>query len=218
MSTAYFTNGVSCLFEMATPDAQRILPPHLQPVEVRPQRSVLSVSAFHFRESQVGPYAEVVFAVVVPPLVGGWSQHPKAGFFPFMAATTSAESRQLLMEKLRIPTHPDPIDTRFLERDDRMRLQVWCEQAPVLDLTVTVHKWHDTTHLLQSFMMDGDLRLKSNVEISGTYSMHEQEAGHLVLHPHAITRQLTLEEVSQAPFREHWLKEGQEIFSPPEAL
>ena len=218
MKTAYFTNGASCLFEMASSDAQQILPPYLQAVEVRPQRSILSVSAFHFRESEVGPYAEVVLAVVVPPLLGGWSQHPKAGFFPFMAATSSAESRCLLMEKLRIPTWHEPIDATFLERDDRLQLGVWCQGEPVMDLTVTLHKWHNRSHLLHTFMMDGEVRLKTNVQISGTYSMHEHESGHLTLHAHPITGALTLEEVSRSPFREHWLKEGQETFGPPETL
>ena len=83
---------------------------------------------------------------------------------------------------------------------------------------MTVYSWRPSNHLLQSFMMDGETRLKSNVEISGTYSMHEHESGNLTLHPHAITKDLTLEEVSQSPFREHWLKEGQETFSPPETL
>ncbi|HSG46302.1 MAG TPA: hypothetical protein VLA43_00680 [Longimicrobiales bacterium] len=218
MSKAYFTSGVSSLFEMSTLDAQRILPPHLQPVEVRPQRSILNVSAFLFRDSQVGPYAELVFSVVVPPVVAGWSHHPKAGFFPFMAATSSPESRILLLDELRFPTHPDPIEARFLERTDHTRVQIWCLGDPVVDMTVTLHKWHDTTHYFHSFMMDGEQRLKADVQISGRYSMHEQEQGSLSLHPHAITRDLTLGEVSASPFREHWLKEGFELFSPLETL
>lgn len=213
MSTAWFTTGVSSLFEMATADAVRILPHHLQPVEVRPQRSILSVSAFHFRKSEVGPYAELLLSVVVPPVVGGWSQHPKAGFFPFMAATSSPGSRALLEDRLRIPTYPAPIDARFIERQDRMRLQVWSLGEPVVDMTVTVHEWHTSTHLLHSFMVHGDTRLKADVQISGRYSMHEQEQGHLILHSHPITEQITLGEVSVSPFREHWLKEGCEVFS-----
>ena len=43
-----FTSGVSAFFEMPTSDAKRILPAHLQPVEVRHERSILSVTAFHF--------------------------------------------------------------------------------------------------------------------------------------------------------------------------
>jgi hypothetical protein len=218
MSKAYFTTGVSSFFEMSTSDARRILPPHLHPVEIRPQQGILNVSAFHFRESRVGPYAELVFSVVVPPVVGGWSQHPKAGFFPFMAATTSLESR-LLMEELRIPTHPEVIDTRFVERDDHMRVQAWCGGEPVVDLTVTLHEWSANSHLLHSYMMDGELRLKADVQISaGRYSVHEKELGRLTLHPHAITRHLSLDGVSASPFREHWLKEGCEEFRPLERI
>lgn len=213
MSKAYFTTGVSSLFEMSTADARRILPSHLEPVEVRPQRSVLNVSAFHFRDSEVGPYAELVLSVLVPPLVGGFLRHPKAGFFPFMAATSSDPSRQLLSDELRIPTYGESIDLRFVERRDDLRIQVWADADPVIDMTVTLHKWKSTTHLLQSYMMDGERRLKADVEISGTYSMHEHESGHLKLFPHPITKDLTLDEVSASPFREHWLKEGCEVFS-----
>ena len=89
-----FTSGVSAFFEMPTSDARRILPAHLEPVEVRHERSILAVNAFHVRESVVGPYAELMLSVVVPPFPGRWGQHPKAGFYPFMAATSSEESRR----------------------------------------------------------------------------------------------------------------------------
>lgn len=218
MSKSYFSTGVSALFEMATADAERILPAHLQPIEVRPQRSILNITAFHFRDSRVGPYAELILSVVVPPLIKGWRRHPKAGFFPFAAATSSRESRALLHETLRIPTHERPIDARFVERAEDVRVQVWSEGDPVVDLTVTQHEWHTSSHLLHSFMMDGTTALKADVQICGRYTMHEQEAGRLELFPHAITRDLNLPEVSPYPFREHWLKEGYELFHPVEAL
>ena len=63
-----FRTGVSAFFEMATADARAVLPPYLQPIEVRHQRSVLSVTAFLFEDSDVGPYTELMFAVVVPPM------------------------------------------------------------------------------------------------------------------------------------------------------
>ena len=214
----YFTTGVSALFEMATSDATRILPPHLQPIEVRPQRSILNVTAFHFRESEVGPYAELMFSVVVPPLVHDWGRHPKGAFFPFLAATSSEESRKHRSRRLRIPHFCDPIDVRFIERSDQLRIQVWASDQPVVDLTVTQHEWQSSTHLLHSFMMDGSQRLKADVEISGHYTMHEQERGRMTLHHHAMTQALTLEEVSPYPFREHWLKEGCEDFGIMEVL
>jgi hypothetical protein len=218
VSKAYFSTGVTALFEMATSDAERILPGHLQPIEVRPQRSILTVTAFHFRESEVGPYAELVLSVVVPPVVGTWAKHPKAGFYPFLAATSSPVSRRFRAESLRIPTYPADIDVLFIERVDQVRVRIRAEDQPVVDLTVTQHEWHSTTHLLQSYMMDGEQRLKADVQISGRYTMHEHERGRITLYPHPMTSALTLDEVSPYPFREHWLKEGFELFHPVEAL
>ena len=48
-----FTTGVSAFFEMPTSDARRILPEHLQPVEVRHERSILAVTAYPNRTSPV---------------------------------------------------------------------------------------------------------------------------------------------------------------------
>lgn len=218
MSKSYFSTGVSALFEMATSDAERILPGHLQPIEVRPQRSILNVSAFHFRESEVGPFAELVFSVVVPPVVGSWARHPKAGFYPFLTATTSPASRELREGHLRVSTWPGDIDARFIERADQIRVCIGSGGSPVVDVTVTQHEWRSTTHLLQSHMMDGERRLKADVQISGRYTMHEHERGRMTLFEHPMTAALTLDEVSAYPFREHWLKEGFELFHPVEAL
>jgi hypothetical protein len=218
VSKSYFSTGVSALFEMATSDAERILPGHLQPIEVRPQRSILNVTAFHFRESEFGPFAELIFSVVVPPVVKSWVRYPKAGFYPFLAATSSAESRRRRLERLRIPVYPHDIDAQFIERADQVRVRIRAESLPIVDVTVTQHVWRSTTHLLQSYMMDGEQRLKADVQISGRYTMHEQERGQVVLYPHPMTAALTLDEVSPYPFREHWLKEGFELFHPVEAL
>ena len=214
----YFSAGVSGFFEMATADAERILPPHLQPIEVRPQRSILNVTAFHFPESEVGPFAELTLSVVVPPVIGSWIRHAKAGFYPFIAATTSEESRRHRWERFRIPHYPANIDTQFIERAGELRVRVWAEKRPVVDITVTQHLWSSTTHLLHGFMMDGTQRLKADIQISGRYTVHEHERGQAILHHHPMTDLLNLEEISPYPFREHWLKEGTEVFHPLEQL
>jgi hypothetical protein len=215
----YFSTGVSAFFEMATSDAERILPPHLQPIEVRPQRSILNVTAFHFRESEVGPYAELTFSVVVPPVTGSWIRHPKAGFYPFVAATTSEESRRHRSSgRYRIPHYQKDIEAHFIERAGELRVRARAEDLPIVDFTVTQHLWRSTTHLLHGFMMDGTQRFKADIQISGRYTVHELERGRMVLYQHPMTQALTLEEVSPYPFREHWLKEGTEVFHPLEVL
>ena len=40
----------------------------------------------------------------------------------------------------------------------------------------------------------------------------------MTLHHHPMTTALTMEEISPYPFREHWLKEGVELFHPLETL
>ena len=95
VSSYRFQTGVSAFFEMATSDARTLLPAHLEPIEVTHQRSVLSVTAFLFDDSVVGPYTELMFSVIVPPMVAQWGQHAKAGFYPFLAATSSEEARRI---------------------------------------------------------------------------------------------------------------------------
>lgn len=215
---SYFSTGVSAFFEMATSDAVRLLPSHLQPIEVRPQRSILNVTAFHFRRSEVGPYVELTFSVVVPPVINEWRRHPKGGFFPFLAATSSEASRRYRREALRIPHHDQDIDALFLERPGEIRARVHSGGLPVVDLTVTPYQWHSTTHLLHTFMMDGQRRLKADLQISGRYTVHEREEGSMTLFDHPMLQGLFLDEVCPYPFREHWLKEGFELFHPLETL
>ena len=214
----YFHTGVSAFFEMPTADAERILPGHLQPIEVRPQRSILNVTIFHFRRSDVGPYAELTFSVVVPPMAGSWGRYPKGAFFPFLVGTSSPESRLHRSEIFRVPHYDENIDVEFIETGDQIHVRVCGGGERVVDLTVTHHRWKSTTHLLHTFMVDGSQRLKADLQITGRYSVHEQERGRMTLHPHPMTRLLTLTDVSPYPFREHWLKEGFEVIHPAEVF
>lgn len=207
-----FQTGVSAFFEMATSDARAILPEHLEPMEVRHQRSILSVTAFLFDDSVVGPYTELMFSVIVPPTIAQWGQHAKAGFYPFLAATSSDAARRIKSERFHFPYHEQSIDAQFIETDDLVRIRVFGAGDPILDLSVTPGAWETTTHLLQGFMMHGEERFRTTLQISGDYSMHENEGGQMTLFPHAITADLLSHEVSPYPFREHWFKNGTEVF------
>jgi hypothetical protein len=213
-----FQSGVSAFFEMATADARAVLPEHLEPIEVTHQRSVLSVTAFLFDDSVVGPYTELMFSVIVPPMVAEWGQHAKAGFFPFLAATSSAEARRIKSERFHFPYHPEDIDAQFIETDERLRVRVFGGGDPIMDLRVTPGAWKTTTHLLQGFMMNGDQRLRTTLQISGDYTVHENEQGEMKLFPHSMTASHFLGEVSESPFREHWFKNGTETFHKLEAF
>ena len=213
-----FHTGVSAFFEMATSGARALLPPYLEPIEVRHQRSVLAVNVFLFDDSVVGPYTEVTFAVIVPPLIAKWGQHAKAGLFPFLVVASSEEARRIKSERLHLPYHEQTIDAQFAETEDRVRVQIYGGGDPILDLSVTPGAWETTTHILQGFMRNGSERLRTMMQISGDYTVHENEEGEMTLFPHAITDELLQHEVSPYPFREHWFKNGTEIFHQLEAF
>lgn len=207
-----FRTGVSAFFEMATADALGVIPEYLQPIEVRHQRSVLSVTAFLFDDSVVGPYTELMFSVIVPPMVADWGQHAKAGFYPFLAATSSAEARRHRRERFHFPYLDEDIDAQFIETGDRLRVRARGQGEPIVDFSVTQGSWESTSHLLQGYAVCGDQRFRTTVQISGQYTVHENERGSMTLFPHPMTRKLLPSEVSGYPFREHWFKDGTEVF------
>ena len=171
-----------------------------------------------FDDSVVGPYTEIMFAVIVPPLVAAWGQHAKAGLFPFLAATSSEEARRIKSERFHFPYHEQSIDAQFIETDDRLRIRVFGGGDPILDLSVTPGAWETTTHLLQGFMMNGSERLRTLLQISGDYTVHENERGDMKLFAHPLTTDLLSHEVPPYPFREHWFKNGTEVFHAVEAF
>jgi len=218
VDTYDFHTGVTAFFEMATPDARAILPAHLEPIEVRHQRSVLAVMAFLFEKSEAGPFTELMFSVVVPPVVRKWGKHAKGGFYPFLGATSSEESRRQRSERFHFPYLDQNIDAQFIERNGTLRVRAWGGGKPIVDMSVTQEAWEPTSHLLQGFMMNGKQRLRTTLQISGEYTVHENERGSMELFPHPLTQSLLQREVAAYPFREHWFKHGTEVFHSLEAF
>ena len=64
-----YRDAINGFFEFPTDNARRILPKGIEPIEPHHGTSVLAVTVFDFHESEVGEYGEVVYAVLVPPLV-----------------------------------------------------------------------------------------------------------------------------------------------------
>ena len=207
-----FRTGASAFFAISTEHARALLPPHLQPIEVRHGHSVLSATAFLFDDSVVGPYAELMFSVIVPPTVAPWGRHAKAGFFPFLAATSSEEVRRIKSERLHFPYYPDLIDAQFFEREGQLLVKTFSKGAEIVDIRVTQGAWELTTHILQGFMMNGDERLRTTLHITGDYTVHEDEGGLMEVHEHPMTDSLLRCEIAERPFREHWFKNGTEVF------
>jgi len=213
-----FKNCVGAFFEMGTADARAILPAHLEPMEKQHTRSVLAVLAFQFTESEVGPYDELVMAVITPPRVEPGRPLPKAAFFPFVVATSTAAARAHAIERWHLPHFMKDLDFSFASADGSMRVEVSDEGAPVLELTVTEHDFQEMVNPYHCFTVEADDRFKVNIFMHGPHSEHEEEVGELILHDHPMLAALTLEEVSTYPFREEWYQAGVQTFEELETL
>ena len=213
-----FRNCVGGFFEMPTSDARKILPAHLQPMEMQHTRSIFAITAFEFTESMVGEYNEVVLAILVPPLVEPGKLLPKAAFYPFAVGTDTASSREHAIARWHLPHYMKDLEIAFTKSDGRMDVNIRDDGAPVLDLMVTEYSYETTKNLYNSFMIDGDDRFKANIYMEAPHSEHEEETGSLTLYEHAMTAGLTLNDVNTVPFREQWYQAGLQTFEPLEQL
>ena len=218
LTTYRFKHCIGAMFEMSTADARKILPAHLQPLEVQHTRSVLAVLAFQFTDSEVGAYDEVVLSVVTPPRVEPGKPLPQAAFYPFMLATSTEAAREHAMERWHLPHYMKNLDFSFRAEDGEMRVEVAEDGASVLELKVSQHSFKPVNYPYHCFMVDGDKRLKVNIFMNAEHSQHEEETGELVLRPHPMTEGLTLTEVSSYPFREEWYGPGIQTFEEVENI
>jgi hypothetical protein len=214
-----FENCVGAFFEMATDDARDLLPPHLQPMEMQHTRSILSVMAFQFTESEVGAYDELVMAVIVPPMVEPGKPLPKAAFYPFKVATSTEAARLHAIEQWHLPHLMKDVQMDFAHGDGQMDVKVRdVDGAPVLDLLVTQHEYHPSRNMYNAFTVDGDSKFKANIYMEAPHSEHEEENGSLTLYEHAMTEGLTIDDVASYPFREQWYQAGKQTFEPLETI
>ena len=218
LTTYGFENAVGAFFEMPTGDARKILPAHLQPLEVQHQRSILAVTAFQFTESMIGAYDEIVLSVIVPPMVAPSRRLPKAAFYPFTVGVTTESSRRHAIERWHLPHYMNDLHMDFVQTEEKLAITVQDGEAPVLNLTVTDFPSEPARVLFNAFTMNKEERYRVNIFLDGSHGEHEEETGSLTLYRHAMTEPLTLDEVSQVPFREQWFHDGVQTFEELERI
>ena len=213
-----FRRCVGAFFEMPTADARRLLPKHLEPLEMQHERSILALTAFQFHESEVGEYEEIVLAVIVPPMVERGKPLPKAAFYPFVVGTSTEASRLHAIDRWHLPHYMKDLRIEFTETEEGMEVNVLDGAEPVLDLLVTQHSYEPSKNLYNAFTVRGDERFKANIYMEAPHSEHEEERGSLTLYEHPMTLGLTIDDVNTYPFREQWYQEGLQTFEPLETL
>jgi hypothetical protein len=208
-----YRDAISGFFEFPTENARRILPKGIEPVEPHHGTSVLAITVFDFDESEVGTYGEVVYAVLVPPLVRD-ARLPKGAFFPWQVATTTRAAREHAIERWHLPHWMEDVDVEFLRDEGRVTAKVTADGAPAMEMTITDHSWQTVSHLYQSFQKDDSGSYLANILFEGEKSEHEEEAGGIVLHDNAFNKDIQVSEVWATPFRELWMRNGCQLFDP----
>jgi len=209
-----YKNAISGFFEFPTDNAKRILPSHLEPVEVHHGTSIFSMTVFDFTESMVGPYGELVLSVIVAPLVKPGERLPKSAFYPYLVATTTRAAREHAIERWHLPHWMEDVEVSFHQEGRAIDASIRAEGTPVADLAISDYSWSPVSHLYQSFMKDGDAAYLAKIVMEGQQSEHEEETGRLQLHDHPILKDLAISEVYEVPFRELWMRDGQQLFDP----
>jgi hypothetical protein len=209
-----FRDVISGFFELPGHAARALLPKHIPPIELHHGTAVLAVTCFDFDQSEVGPYGELVMAVLVSPWVDAGKPMPKSALYPYCVATTTQAAREHAIERWHLPHYMRDVSIAFTRSSGRMSARVSDGTAPVLDLHVTAHRFAPVKHRYQSFMHDDRGGYLANVLMEGPQSEHEDQRGSLALFAHAIHAGLDLESVEPVPFRELWMGQGLQTFDP----
>jgi hypothetical protein len=213
-----FRNAINGFFEFPTENARRILPPHLEPVEPHHGSSVFAMTAFDFTESMVGPYGEVVMAVVVAPLVKPGQRLPKAAMYPYRVATTTKAAREHAIERWHLPHWMEDVAIEWSGEPRALGARVRADGELVAELRIQDHSWTRVSQLFQAFIRNDAGSYLAHMVFDGEQSEHEDEQGKLVLHEHPFNRELQISEVYEVPFREMWMRDGVQTFDPLIAL
>ncbi len=209
-----YRDAISGFFEFPTDNARRILPRGFEPVEPHHGTSILAITVFDFEESEVGPYGEVVYAVVVPPYVTAGRPLPKSAMYPWQVATTTRTAREHAIERWHLPHWMEDVEIAFERQPGRTTARVSADGAPAVELTITDYSWAPVSHLYQSFQKDESGTYLANIVFEGEKSEHEEEAGSVVLHDNPFNTDVVISEVYERPFRELWMRNGCQLFDP----
>jgi hypothetical protein len=135
-----------------------------------------------------------------------------------VVGTSTPESRQHAIERWHLPHHMQDVQVDFAEHERSMKIAVREQSMPILDFSISAHKWVQVDQLYQCFMVDGEHRYKVDMHLRGEFTEHEEESGGIELHEHAMTSRLDLDEIRTFPFREMWMKNGIQVFEELETI
>jgi len=212
----HFSTGINCVFEIPTGVALKFLPAGVQPVEIVHGTSLIGITMFDFNESPVGPYQELVISLYVSPRMGIMEQHPHAGVFPLVVASTHQLARDHAIDLWHLPHFNEDIYIEFSESADGRQItgKVLCHlDQPILEMTISQSgKWNPAYQAYQSFQRDETGAYIGIMDMKGQLSEHEENTGTLKMYQHRLFDGLNLSAMDTMPLREMWMKDGVESY------
>jgi hypothetical protein len=212
----HFKSAIGGFFEFCVDNARRLLPTGVQPLELHHGRALLAVLAFDFESGEVGPYHEVILAVMVAPFIDRGSPLPHSALFPFVVGTSTQAARDHGSANYYLPHYGKDVSVRFVRDGGVLQATVLCG-APVLELSVERPKGiapEGVERLYQVISARGSEVYAADVIITGDNIEHEEETAALTLHPHEFNAPLEISEVNPWACREQWTVDGRERFWP----
>lgn len=210
----HFRHAIGGFFEFPTANAQKILPPFLQPIEPHHGQSVLSMMAFDFSDSMVGEYGELIMSVLVAPRLETTRGLPRSAFYPFLLGTTTKASREHAIERWHLPHFMDDIDLSFTPSAKHIDIAAGYKGAPIIDMRITDYDWQKVEHRYQAFTTDANGAYMATIVMNAQFSENEEERGTIDIHKHEFTSAIDLKNVNTTPFRELWMRDGLQTFHP----
>jgi hypothetical protein len=211
------SNGINGLFQMPVDKVRSFLPKNIEPIETNHGVGLVGITMFHFSESPIGPYDELVISAYVVPRMGLTSRHQHAAVHPIVVASTYHEARQHAIDLWHLPHFMEDIYIRFEESDDRRVLKgtAFCyRDEPIVSLEISQSgTWRPVQQFYQSFQKDSSGSYVGVLDMTGELSEHEGGTGTLVLYPqHRLFEKIDLSELDPFPYREMWMKHGVENY------
>ena len=210
-----FSEVVGGFFEFPTDNARRLLPPHLEPVELHHGTSIFSMSVFDIAESPVGPHRSVAMSVLVVPLLkDGADRMPNMAFCPFLFGSTSAAARELAMSHLHIPHWMEDVQIDIERKGKVVETRVRAGESPIADLEISEYSWEPVSHVYQCFVKDATGAFMTSIHTEGRLSEHEEESGKITLYDHPFNTGLSIADVYDTPLRQTIMRDGVQSFEP----
>ncbi len=216
MTRYLYRHAIGGLFHLDEDYARARLPGGLHPLGFRLGQAIFSLMAFDFVDSEAGSFTELALMLLVPPDARPGQGLPEIGLYPWLLATSTAASRELAQERLRLPVYAQDIRCDFARGGSRESVEISDAQGTILKLEVSRCDLKPTARLFQCFAQGPEGLYQAPVQMQGWLGEHEEERGRLELSDHPLLAGLDDALSDEVPFREQLVEGGQEDFGAME--